>query len=171
MGINKASLGNLFNYDLDFSGGSSTNITFNENMTLEDIDAKVAPIFKEVTGGNASVQASKVAGTNEVIIKTRTLSTEERKDLYQKIADNFGVDEDKITTENISGAVSNQMKADAVYAFIIAIICMLIYIWVRFRDIKFAGASVLALVHDCLVTITFYAGLRWAVGSTFIACI
>jgi SecD/SecF fusion protein len=48
---------------------------------------------------------------------------------------------------------------------------MLIYIWVRFRDIKFAGASVLALVHDCLVTITFYAGLRWAVGSTFIACI
>ena len=135
------------------------------------MDAKVSPIFKEVTGGDASVQASKVAGTNEVIIKTRTLTTEERKDLYQKLVDEFAVDESKITTENISGAVSNEMKADAVWAFIIAIICMLIYIWIRFKDIRFASASVLALTHDVLVTVAFYAGLKWAVGSTFIACI
>ena len=171
LGMNKASIGNLFNYDLDFQGGSSTNVTFNEDLSLEDVDAKVSPIFKEVTGGDASVQASKVAGTNEVIIKTRTLTTEERKDLYQKLVDEFSVDESKITTENISGAVSNEMKADAVWAFIIAIICMLIYIWIRFKDIRFASASVLALTHDVLVTVAFYAGLKWAVGSTFIACI
>ncbi len=171
LGSNKATIGNLFNYDLDFQGGSSTNVTFNEDLSLDDIDAKVSPIFKEVTGGNASVQASKVAGTNEVIIKTRTLTTEERTDLYKQLVDTFSVDEEKITTENISGAVSNEMKADAVWAFIIAIICMLIYIWIRFKDIKFASASVLALTHDVLITVAFYAGLKWAVGSTFIACI
>ena len=171
MGMNKAKLGNLFNYDLDFQGGSSTNVTFNEDMSLADIDAKVTPIFKSITGGTASVQASKVAGTNEVIIKTRTLTTEERTELYQDLVDEFQVDEAKITTENISGAVSNEMKADAVWAFLIAIVCMLIYIWVRFKDIKFASAAVLALTHDVLITVAFYAALKWAVGSTFIACI
>ena len=171
LGMNKASIGNLFNYDLDFQGGSSTNVTFNEDLSLEEIDAKVSPIFKEVTGGDASVMASKVSGTNEVIIKTRTLTTEERTKLYKDLVDTFSVDENKITTENISGAVSREMKIDAVWAFVIAIICMLIYIWIRFKDIKFASASVLALTHDVLVTVAFYAGLKWAVGSTFIACI
>ncbi len=171
MGMNKASLGNLFNYDLDFQGGSSTNVTFNEDMSLEEIDAKVAPIFKNITGGTASVQASKVAGTNEVIIKTRTLTTEERTELYKDLVDEFQVDEAKITTENISGAVSKEMKADAVWAFLIAIVCMLIYIWIRFKDIKFASAAVMALTHDVLITTAFYAALKWAVGSTFIACI
>lgn len=171
MGVNKASLGNLFNYDLDFQGGSSTNITFNEEMSMDDIDQQVIPVFTEVTGGNSSAQASKVAGTNEVIIKTRTLTTEERTDLYDKLVDSFGVDESKITTENISGAVSLEMKKDAVWALVIAIFFMLIYIWIRFKDIKFASAAIAALAHDVLVTITFYAACRWAVGSTFIACV
>ena len=171
MGVNKASLGNLFNYDLDFQGGSSTNITFNEEMSMDDIDQQVIPVFTEVTSGNSSAQASKVAGTNEVIIKTRTLTTEERTDLYDKLVDSFGVDESKITTENISGAVSLEMKKDAVWALVIAIFFMLIYIWIRFKDIKFASAAIAALAHDVLVTITFYAACRWAVGSTFIACV
>ena len=53
---------------------------------------------------------------------------------------------------------------------IIATICMLIYIWFRFKDIRFAASAVLALMHDVLVVLTFYAMLRWSVGSTFIAC-
>lgn len=169
--MNKVSTGNLFNYDLDFAGGSSTNITFNQDMPQADIESKVIPVFKDVLKDGYSVQPSKVAGTNEVIIKTRTLTTEERTALYGKLVEEFGVDESLITTENISGAVSLEMKKDAVWAFIIAIICMLIYIWIRFKDIKFASASVLALTHDVLITVTFYAAFKWAVGSTFIACI
>ncbi len=171
MGVNKKSLGNLFNYDLDFQGGSSTNITFNEELSMDDIDKQVIPVFTEVTGGNSSAQASKVAGTNEVIIKTRTLTTEERSSLYEKLADTFSVDESEITTENISGAVSLEMKKDAVWALVIAIFFMLIYIWIRFKDLKFASAAIAALAHDVFVTITFYAACRWAVGSTFIACV
>jgi SecD/SecF fusion protein len=47
---------------------------------------------------------------------------------------------------------------------------MLLYIWFRFKDIRFAGSAVLALVHDVLIVLTFYAILKWSVGSTFIAC-
>ena len=47
---------------------------------------------------------------------------------------------------------------------------MLIYIFVRFRDIRFALAAVLALLHDVLVVLAFYAFARIPVGTTFIAC-
>ena len=171
LGMNKKNTGYIFNYDLDFKGGSSTTITFDKDLSMEEVDQQVIPLFREATGGDASAQAAKVAGTNEVIIKTRTMSTEERAKLYNSIQEKFSVSEDKIVTENISGAVSKEMKTDAVWALAIAIFCMLIYIWVRFRDIKFASSSVLALAHDVLVTVTFYAAFRWAVGSNFIACI
>jgi len=171
LGMNKKNTGYIFNYDLDFKGGSSTTITFDKDLSMEEVDQQVIPLFREATGGDASTQAAKVAGTNEVIIKTRTMTTEERAKLYNSIQEKFSVSEDKIVTENISGAVSREMKKDAVLALTVAILCMLIYIWIRFRDIKFASSSVLALAHDVLVTVTFYAAFRWAVGSNFIACI
>lgn len=169
LGINKSQTGNILNYSMEFKGGTSTNVTFTEDMSLERISSEVVPVVEDVTK-DAEVQTQKVAGTNEVIIKTRTLTVGEREALNQAMVDSFGVEAEKITAESISGAVSKEMKQDAVVAVIIATICMLLYIWIRFKDIKFAGSAVLALVHDVLVVLTFYALLKWSVGSTFIAC-
>ena len=169
MGVHGAGGDGVLNYSMEFKGGTSTNVTFNEDMSLEDISSKVVPVVIKVTG-DAEVQTQKVTGTNEVIIKTKTLSVEQRQALNDALVENFGVEEDKITAESISGAVSNEMKRDAIEAVIIATICMLIYIWFRFKDIRFATSAVLALLHDVLVVLTFYAAARWSVGSTFIAC-
>ena len=158
-----------FNYGLDFKGGSSTNVEFNENLSLADIDSKVVPIFERTTH-SADIQTQKVANSNEVIIKSRTLTLEEMKSIYETLETDFNVPESRITTENISGAVSVQMRQDAIIAVIIATILMLIYIWFRFKDIRFASSAVIALLHDCLVTVGFYAVFRWTVDSTFIAC-
>ncbi len=170
MGMNKSKIGDIFNYGLDFKGGTSTNVTFNEDMSLEDISSKVVPVVESVTK-DASTQTQKVQGTNQVIIKTRTLSKDEREQLNQSLVSKFGVDESKITAESISGAVSAEMRMDAIWATIIATVLMLLYIWFRFRDIRFAASSVFALIHDVLVLIACYAVFRWSVGSTFIACI
>lgn len=170
MVMNKSSIGGAFNYALDFQGGTSTSVTFNEDMSLEDISEKVVPVVESVTK-SADTQTQKVAGTNEVIIKTRTLSVEERQALDEALVSNFGVDETKITAESISGAVSNEMKQDAVVATAIATVLMLIYIWIRFKDIRFAASAVLALVHDVLVVVACYAVAKWSVGSTAIACL
>lgn len=170
MGINKANTGDMFNYSLDFKGGTSTNVTFNEDMTLDQISAEVVPVVESVTG-DADVQTQKVAGTNEVIIKTRTLSADEREALDQALIDTFGVEQEQITAESISGAVSVEMKRDAVMATVIATVFMLLYIWFRFKNIRFAASAVLALAHDVLVVTACYALLRWSVGSTYIACI
>lgn len=169
MALNKSQTGYVLNYGMDFTGGTSTNVTFNEDMSLEDISTKVVPVVSGITG-DADVQTQKVAGTNEVIIKTKTLNVEQRQALEDAMVENFGVEAEKITAESISGAVSAEMKRDAFEAVVIATILMLLYIWVRFKDIRFATSAILALVHDVLVVITFYALAKWSVGSTFIAC-
>ena len=159
-----------FQYGLDFMGGTSSTVTFEEDYTIEEIDSKIVPVVKEVTG-DANVQTQKVQGSNAVVIKTRSLDLEEREAFNQAMEDNFGVDASTITAENISSAVSSEMRRDAIIALLIATICMLIYIRIRFKDIRFATSAVLALLHDVLIVLAFYAVSRIAVGNTFIACI
>ena len=169
MGISQANNGAPLNYSLEFVGGTSTTVTFNEDMSMETIDTTVVPYIEEITG-DGNVQSQKVAGSNQVIFKTRTLNVEEREAFNTAMEENFGVDQSTITAESISSTISNEMKADAVVAIVIAAVCMLIYIWIRFKDIRFAASSVLALVHDVLVVLAFYALARVSVGNTFIAC-
>ena len=169
MGINKANTGEILNYSLEFKGGTSTNVTFNDNLTLAEIDSEVVPVVSDVIGGGA-IQTQKVQGSNEVIIKTKTLTVEQREAVNQALADKFAIDTEKITAETISSTISSEMRSDAILAVIIATICMLIYIWFRFSDVRFAASSVIALVHDVLVVLAFYAVVKVSVGSTFIAC-
>ena len=124
--------------------------------TLRPIDSEVTPVVEEVTG-DKNVQPTKVVGTKQVIIKTRALTLDEREALNKALVDKFDVDESLIQAESISATVSNEMRRDAVVAVIVATIFMLLYIWFRFKDIRFAGSAVLALLHDVLVVLTFYA--------------
>ena len=62
------------------------------------------------------------------------------------------------------------MRRNSIISVTIAVICMLIYIWFRFSDYRFGLSSVLALLHDVLVVLAFYAIARVSVSSTFIAC-
>lgn len=169
MAINSSGDGSALNYSLEFMGGTSTNVTFNEEMSIEQIDNDVKPVVQEVTG-DANIQTQTVAGTNQVIIKTRELSLPEREDLNNKLAETFDIDKTLISAESISSTVSGEMRRDAFIAVIVATVCMLIYIWFRFKDIRFATSAVVALIHDVLIVLAFYALARVSVGNTFIAC-
>ena len=72
--------------------------------------------------------------------------------------------------ESISGTVSGEMKVNAVWAVTLATILMLLYIWIRFRNVGFAVSSVIPLVHDVLVTLAVYALAKISVGNDMIAC-
>ena len=161
--------GKALNYSLEFMGGTSTNVTFNEDLSIADIDAEVKPVVQSITG-DADIQTQKVTGTNQVIIKTRALDLDERNALNEALVEKFNVDESLISAESISSTVSGEMRKDAIVSVVIATICMLIYIWFRFSNIRFAGSAVMALVHDVLVVLAFYAIARVSVGNTFIAC-
>jgi len=169
MGIYQGRQGSALNYSLDFVGGTSTNVSFKEDMSLEEIDSTVVPVFTEVTGDN-NVQVQKVAGGNEVIFKSVVLDEDTSTELSNRLVEKFGVDKDSITSETISSTISSEMKRDALIAVAVALVLMLLYIWFRFKDLRFGASSVICLAHDVLVVLAFYAFARVSVGSTFIAC-
>mgnify|MGYP000812746835 CR=1 FL=1 len=169
MGVNHARGIGAMNYSLDFVGGTSTNVTFDKEYTLDEIDKNMIPSMEEITG-DKNIQVQTVKGTNQVVFKTQTLDLTKREALASYLNENYGVETKDIATENISSTVSSEMRVDAVIAVIIATICMLLYIWFRFKDVRFATSAVLALLHDVLVVLAFYAVSRISVGGTFIAC-
>lgn len=168
MGVQKMNGNDALNFSLEFKGGTATTVEFAESMELEEINSQVVPHIEKVTG--SAVQIQTVQDSNEVIFKTNSLSVEQREALNEMLLNEFGVEESMITSETISSVISDEMKSDTIIAVAIAIVCMLIYIRIRFSDIRFGISSVVALLHDVLVVLAFYAVARVSVGNTFIAC-
>ena len=170
LGINKANTGSIFKYSLDFVGGTSTSVGFDGQLP-EGIQGKMENTVQKATGKIAEI--SLVEESNTVLIKTTNLEQEDRTALEDALVAEYGVDAQNIQTENISSVVSGEMKEDALWASVIAIICMLIYIWIRFSNIRFGLSAIVTLLHDVAIMIVVYAVASkfLTVGSTFIACI
>lgn len=169
--VRAASGGPLFNYSLDFAGGNSTSVDLSKTVTDED-KQKAEDTAKSVIGSGKSVEIS-VADNTKIVVRTEELSEQKSEELKATMAKTFGVDEStKIESEFISGSVSDEMKVDAAVATLIATLCMLLYIWIRFRKLSTGISAVLALVHDVIAVLTVYvvASAFIPVGSTFIAC-
>ena len=170
MAYYSATSGNAFNYGIEFAGGTSTTADFGKEYTIEEIEKEIIPHVSEITGDSA-VQATNVDESTNIVLKTRTLSLEERDALNAMLVEEFGVDENTITSQSISSTVSGEMRRDAIIAVVVACFFMLIYIRLRFKDLRFATSAITALVHDVLVVLTAYVLLRITVGNTLIACV
>ena len=170
LGINKANTGAIFKYSLDFVGGTSTSVSFNEELPA-GIQGRMEETVRKATGKIAEI--SLVEESNSVLIKTTNLEQEDRAALEDALIAEYGIDAENIQAENISSVVSGEMKKDALWASVIAVICMLIYIWIRFSNIRFGLSAIVALLHDVAIMIVVYAVASkfLTVGSTFIACI
>ena len=105
MGVNKSQTGHSLNYSLDFMGGTSSTVTFNEDLSIADIDAQVVPVVEKITG-DSNVQTQKVNDSTQVVIKTRSLTVDEREAFTTAMKEDFGVEEEAITTETISATVT-----------------------------------------------------------------
>lgn len=165
--VNNSSIGNILNYGLDFVGGTSMNVTFNQDITDEfktNVEKSIGDIINETP------EISQVEGENALLIKTTELDKDTRFEVQDMLVSQYQADESSIEIQNISGSVSDEMKSDAIWSVIIASICMLIYIWIRFKDLVFGASAVIALLHDACLVLLVYAAARISVGNTFIAC-
>ncbi|MBQ3546572.1 MAG: protein translocase subunit SecD [Lachnospiraceae bacterium] len=173
MGINASSDKGAFNYSIEFVGGTATTVEFSEDYSVDDFNDNIKPKLADAIGSN-DIQGQKETGSNKFVIKTKTLTDEERTALHKVLKEDFKAvlpeGETDFEESTISSSVSEKMKEDAIISVVLATICMLIYIWFRFKNLRFAGSAVLALVHDVLVVVGFYAISRTTVGTTFIAC-
>ena len=171
MGVFKARSGQALNYSLEFLGGTSTTVDFNETYTLAELDEEVVPLIADTLDiSEGSIQTTTVDGSNQAIFKTRTLTLDERESLNEMLESTFDIDETAITSQSIGSTISGEMRSQSTIAVIVAALCMLVYIWFRFKDFRFASSAIIALIHDVLIVLSLYAFVRISVGSAFIAC-
>ena len=171
--INSSKGDGAFNYSIEFKGGTATTVEFAEDYSVDEFNDEIKPALAEVIGSN-DIQGQKETNSKRFVIKTKFLEDDVREEVKNLLIEEFGAvlqdGENDFEENNISSSVSEQMQKDAVIAVILATICMLIYIWFRFKNLKFASSAVLALIHDVLIVLGFYAVSRTTVGTTFIAC-
>lgn len=157
------------NYSLEFLGGTSTTVEFNEAYSLAQADDEIVPKIADVIGNN-DIQTQVVDNTNQIIFKTKSLNLEQREAFNTMLEKDYSVDASAITSSNIGSTVSGEMRSQSMLAVVVAAFFMLLYIWFRFKDLRFAGSAIIALIHDVLVVLALYAVARISVGSAFIAC-
>ena len=157
------------NYSLEFLGGTSTTVEFNEAYSLAQADDEIVPKIADVIGSN-DIQTQVVDNTNQIIFKTKSLDLEQREALNTMLEKDYSVDASAITSSNIGSTVSGEMRSQSMLAVVVAAFFMLLYIWFRFKDLRFASSAIIALIHDVLVVLALYAVARISVGSAFIAC-
>jgi preprotein translocase subunit SecF len=152
------------NLGIDFKGGTVLEINMNQTFNKADVD-KIVDKYAKNEYSSKTLDDGK---NMEVIIKSEALTPEEIGTLVKEIKTQYKSSEFEQNT--IGGTVGNELKSKAIIALIIATICMLLYIGVRF-EFKFAAAAITALLHDVLITLGVYAVFQIPVNSAFIAAI
>ena len=161
--------GSTLNFSLEFTGGTSMTVEFEKNYDLAKAEKEIVPVIAEAAGvSEADIQVQNVKNSNEIVFKTFELDATKREAVDQALRDKFDVKD--FNFENISSTISHEMQRNAIISVVIATILMLLYIAIRFSDVMFGAAAVIALLHDVLVVFTVYSIGRLTVGNTFIAC-
>ncbi len=158
----KAGKGAL-NWDVEFTGGTSMELDMKQEYDTEELTKLISE-----TTGQSSPQLQEVLGTNSVEIKLQSLDSAERTALLEAITAKYP-DAEMTEINDISGTVSGEMQRTAIKATLIAVVAMLIYISIRFRDLRAGGSAIIALIQDVLVVLAAYSVFRIPVNNTFIA--
>lgn len=165
----KSKSGSTLNYSLEFTGGTSMTVEFDKYFDLQQAESEILPVIAEAADISAAdIQVQNVKSSNEIVFKTSELQVAQRDAVEEALKTNFGVKE--FNLENISSTISSEMQRNAIISVLIATVLMLLYIAIRFSDVKFGAAAVIALLHDVLVVFAVYSIGRLSVGNTFIAC-
>lgn len=175
MPVNNKSKGSPLNFSVEFAGGTSLTIGFDKEYSLSEAESDIVPVIAEAAGiGEAGISVQTVSGTNEIVFKMPELSDDGTDDSQMSkvrtaLTDKLGADVKEANV--ISGSVSSEMSKNAIFSVILAAILMLIYIAIRFHDVKFGASAVIALLHDVAMVFCLYIILRLTVGNTCIACL
>lgn len=175
MPVNNKSKGSPLNFSVEFAGGTSLTVGFDKEYSLSEAESDIVPVIAEAAGiGEAGISVQTVSGTNEIVFKMPELSDDGTDDSQMSkvraaLTDKLGADVKEANV--ISGSVSSEMSKNAIFSVILAAILMLIYIAVRFHDVKFGASAVIALLHDVAMVFCLYIILRLTVGNTCIACL
>lgn len=156
---------NLFNFDIDFLGGTVMQYEMHTNMDKPQLD-EIGAIVEGITGVAPTIQKS---GETGVLIKTLDIDTELRKSITNALKEKYGItDADLLQSDNVTPTVGADLRNAAVLSVALASALILLYITIRF-EFKSGLAAVLALLHDLMVMFSCYVIFQIPVNMNFIA--
>ncbi len=159
---------NGFDYGVEFNGGRSYTIRFDKPANVEQVrnDVKVAlegdnPIIKTI-GDNKTLDITTAYLINETNEGTDSLV--ERK-LMESLKNHLpdGITYEKFTSDHKLGSkkvlptISDDLKRGALQATFFALFVVFLYIFIRFRDWRYSLGTIVALLHDVLVTLIVFS--------------
>ena len=148
------------NLGVDFTGG--TTITLNKNE-LVDIDS----VKDDLIELDYSISKEEESSRDITITIREVLDKDDIKELSFKLEKDYDTNTDIYT---VSKVVKQELTKNAIYSLVIASIGILIYVAFRFK-FNYAVASIVALVHDCLIIFLFFAIFKLEITTIFIAAI
>lgn len=157
------------NLGIDFTGGTTIQFNLDKTKYSADVEKQIRDIVtKTVKTKDVTIQKT---GDNDVSVKTIELTNEQSDKLIDAIKKEFNLKQKHVlANDKVSGTVSGRLIGDSVKAIALAIILMLLYITIRF-DFQSGTSAVLALAHDVIIMLGFYALFGFTVSTSFIAAI
>ena len=156
------------NFGIDFTGGTMIELSYKEEVKLESIRS----ILEKNGYGDAIVQ--NFGSIHDVLIRLPVLETENMAELSNEIVATLqSGNESKIDVrrvEFVGPQVGEELTEQGGLAMLYALIGILIYVSLRF-EYRFAIGSVVALVHDVLLTLGFFSILQLEFDLTVLAAI
>jgi len=157
------------NLGIDFEGGSSISVVYKNNTpSIETIKTAVSSIE-----GMSNIQVQP-AGNNEVILKIneKDVSSETYNNILLKMSEAGEIDESASSIETISPLIGKELKDKTVLMVVVALLAMLAYIALAFRNVskpissfQYGFSSTLMLFHDVIVPLGFLAFLGHYYGA------
>jgi preprotein translocase subunit SecF len=155
------------NFGIDFTGGTLIEVGYPAGVELSEIRS----VLREQTFDDAVVQHFGTAQDVLIRIPPRSiLSSAQLSDhLVQSLRDHNPAVEMR-RQEFVGPQVGEELTEDGGLAMIYALICILVYVALRF-EYRFAIGSVAALIHDVLITIGFFALFQFEFDLTVLAAV
>ncbi len=168
MVVNSINGNGAFNLDIQFTGG----VSIQANIPDDASDADIKQIVVDVTGAEPSqTQIADMDNGKSVILKFKELSDENTSAIQDKLIEKYEITEEDFTVQNVSATISSEMLRTSILSVVVACIAMLIYVSIRFKDIKKGSSAIIALCHDALIVLGAYALFRIPLNNNFIAAI
>lgn len=101
---------------------------------------------------------------------TKDFDTNQMTEIKYDLEEKFGIDRSAISSDSTEPTMGKEIQRKAVISIIITSALMLLYITIRF-EFMFGLAAIIALLHDVLITVGFYAVFKFPVNSSLIAAI
>ncbi len=158
---------NGLNLGIDFTGGTIFEFELGETKYSKDVEKQISDIVKKHSDNAENIVQK--TGEKAVSIKTVELSNEQSEAIADEIAKTFEGSK-MLKNDKVNGTVSGRLIGDSLKAIALAIVLMLIYITFRF-DFQSGTSAVLALAHDVIIMLGYYAIFGATVNTSFIAAI